>query len=393
MAFRIFNAIHFSSDFLNGYLVVANFNRFTHKSINNGKIFERNIMKGKNLCTVLHGKNDIRMEEREIPTPKPNQVLVRINTVGICGTDVHYWQHATLGPYTLKKPMVLGHESSGIVAGLGSEVKGFKIGDRIALEPGVPCRICEHCKTGKYNMCEEIRFFANPPDDGALARYVAHDADFCYKIADNMTMEDGALLEPLSVAVHATRRANVTIGQKILVLGAGPVGLVNLLTAKAMGASKVLITDVVNSRLQMAKDIGADEILNVGGMKQSEIVEEVLKRLGGRPDAALECAGVASSLETAVLAVKSRGAVVAIGLGAERVELPIVDAAIREVDILGVFRYTNTWPTAIEMVSSGKVNLKGLTRAHFKLEQSKEAFNKFLKGDVVKVFIHCDDSE
>uniref|UniRef100_A0A0M3HGJ2 Sorbitol dehydrogenase n=1 Tax=Ascaris lumbricoides TaxID=6252 RepID=A0A0M3HGJ2_ASCLU len=139
------------------------------------------MVSGKNLCTVLYAKNDIRMEERAMPVPKPNQLLIRVHTVGICGSDVHYWTHGAIGSFVVRQPMVLGHETSGTVAAMGSEVKGFKVGDRVALEPGIPCRLCAMCKKGKYNLCADMQFFATPPIDGSLAQYVVHDADFCFK--------------------------------------------------------------------------------------------------------------------------------------------------------------------------------------------------------------------
>uniref|UniRef100_F1L800 Sorbitol dehydrogenase n=1 Tax=Ascaris suum TaxID=6253 RepID=F1L800_ASCSU len=215
---------------------------------------------------------------------------------------------------------------------------------------------------------------------------------FASDCRDNVTMEEGFLLKPLSVAVHACRRANVCIGDKVLVLGAGPIGLVNLLTAKAMGASAVFMTDIVDSRLNLGKTLGADHVLNVKDMKAEDVARKVVSDLGVQPDAAIECTGAATSIETGIYAVKSGGTMVMIGLGASRIEMPIVEAATREIDLRGIFRYVNCYPTAIEMISSGKVNLKGLTRAHFKLQESLEAFKRFLKGDVVKVFIHCDDT-
>uniref|UniRef100_A0A914SHD4 Sorbitol dehydrogenase n=1 Tax=Parascaris equorum TaxID=6256 RepID=A0A914SHD4_PAREQ len=188
------------------------------------------------------------------------------------------------------------------------------------------------------------------------------------------------LIEPLSVAVHACRRANVSIGDKVLVLGAGPIGLVNLLTAKAMGASAVFMTDIVDSRLNLGKALGADHILNVKDMKTEDVARKIVSDLGVQPDAAIECTGVAMSIETGIYAVKSGGTMVMIGLGASRIEMPIVEAATREIDLRGIFRYNRSlkcslycsYPTAIEMIASGKVNLKGLTRAHFKLQESLE---------------------
>ncbi|VDK56529.1 unnamed protein product [Anisakis simplex] len=372
-----------------------------------------------NLCAVLHGKDDIRMEGREVPKPKPNQLLIKIHTVGICGTDVHYWKHAKIGEFTVTKPMVLGHESSGTVAAVGSDVKGFSIGDRVALEPGVACRVCMACKTGKYNVCDDVRFFANPPYDGSLARYVVHDADFCFRLPDNVTMEEGSMAEPLSVGVHACRRAEVSIAQKILILGAGPIGLVNMVCAKAMGASQVIMTDICDSRLELAKKLGADRTLNVNGMSASAASEAIIVSLGQRPDAhhdqcylvtyctELILKNNRSIRKTCVIlhksaanylnrikfyVVKRGGILVLVGLGGHHAQLFYTEAAMREIDIRGAFRYVNCFPTAIELISSGKVDLSGFTRAHYKLEESVEAFQRSLKGDVVKVFIHCDDA-
>lgn len=195
-----------------------------------------------------------------------------MDKVGICGSDVHYWVNGRIGDFVVKAPMVLGHEAAGIVHQVGEGVthlkpgNGFKhhshflfillylilslkLGNRVAIEPGVPCRSCEPCKIGRYNLCPDIIFCATPPYDGNLARYYTHAADFCYKLPDHVSTEEGALLEPLSVGVHACRRAGVTIGQKVLICGAGPIGLVCLLTAKAMGASSVIITGIINKYL------------------------------------------------------------------------------------------------------------------------------------------------
>ncbi|EPB77995.1 GroES-like protein [Ancylostoma ceylanicum] len=220
-------------------------------------------MAEENLSAVLYGVNDIRLEQREVPIPAANQLLISVNTVGICGSDVHFWKNGAIGNFVVKEPMVLGHETCGTVAGVGAHVKGFSVGDRIAIEPGIPCRECEYCKIGRYNLCPEVKFFATPPTHGSLARYIVHDADFCYKLPDGVTSEEGALLEPLSVAVHACRRAQVQMGQRILVQGAGPVGTLCMMTARAAGATQVVITDLNPGRLELAKKLGADHTICV----------------------------------------------------------------------------------------------------------------------------------
>ncbi|CAA94842.1 Sorbitol dehydrogenase [Caenorhabditis elegans] len=343
-----------------------------------------------NLSAVLYGINDLRLEQAPISKPGPRQVLVKINTVGICGSDVHFLTHGAIGSFVVKEPMVLGHESSGVVSEIGSEVKGFKVGDRIAMEPGLPCKLCEHCKIGRYNLCPDMRFFATPPVNGALSRFVVHDADFCFKLPDNLSFEDGALLEPLSVAIQACRRGTVQMGQKILVLGAGPIGVLNLLTAKAIGASKVVITDLNDERLALARLLGADATINVMGKRSDEVRSEIIKAFGDQqPHVSIECTGVQPCVETAIMTTRSGGVVVLVGLGAERVEIPLIQSPTREVDLRGTFRSANCYSTAIELISSGKLDLSGLTRAHYKLEESLEAFKRTQNGDVIKVFIHC----
>jgi len=167
-----------------------------------------------NLTAILYETGDIRLEQQDVPEPGPGQVLLRMDSVGICGSDVHYWTHGAIGDFIVKAPMVLGHEAAGIVSQVGEGVTNVKVGDKVAIEPGVPCRMCQYCKTGVYNLCVNMKFCATPPIHGNLCRYYVHAADFCYKLPDNMSMEEGALMEPLAVGVHACRRAGVSLGKK-----------------------------------------------------------------------------------------------------------------------------------------------------------------------------------
>src|SRR5512141_2535439 len=178
---------------------------------------------------VLHRAHDLRLEERPIPRPGPDEVLVAIRAVGVCGSDVHYWHEGRIGDFVVQAPLVLGHECAGVVVESGAEVTSLAPGDRVALEPGVPCRRCPACKSGRYNLCPDVIFMATPPVDGAFAQYVVHPADFAYRLPDHASLEEGALLEPLSVGIHAARRAGVGLGDTVLVGGAGPIGLTALL--------------------------------------------------------------------------------------------------------------------------------------------------------------------
>uniref|UniRef100_A0A8C2NLL0 Sorbitol dehydrogenase n=1 Tax=Capra hircus TaxID=9925 RepID=A0A8C2NLL0_CAPHI len=390
--------------------------------------------KPENLSLVVHGPGDLRLENYPIPEPGPNEVLLKMHSVGICGSDVHYWQHGRIGDFVVKKPMVLGHEASGTVVKVGSLVRHLqpawkqqilsgkervlrrchpvlvtrpsepgctrrdplalkKLGDRVAIEPGAPRETDEFCKIGRYNLSPTIFFCATPPDDGNLCRFYKHNANFCYKLPDNVTFEEGALIEPLSVGIHACRRAGVTLGNKVLVCGAGPIGLVNLLAAKAMGAAQVVVTDLSASRLSKAKEVGADFILQISNESPQEIAKKVEGLLGSKPEVTIECTGVETSIQAGIYATHSGGTLVLVGLGSEMTSVPLVHAATREVDIKGVFRYCNTWPMAISMLASKSVNVKPLVTHRFPLEKALEAFETSKKGLGLKVMIKCDPND
>ncbi|XP_074521673.1 sorbitol dehydrogenase [Halichoeres trimaculatus] len=351
-------------------------------------------MAQENLSVVLHSKGDLRLENRPVPEPGPNEVLLQMHSVGICGSDVHYLQHGRIGDFVVTKPMVLGHEASGRVVKVGAAVKHLAVGDRVAIEPGVPREMDEFFKSGRYNLSPTIFFCATPPDDGNLCRYYTHSANFCYKLPDNVTFEEGALIEPLSVGIHACRRAGVTLGSSVLICGAGPIGLVCLAVAKAMGASQIVITDLSSERLAVAKKLGADFQLTVGREdKPQQLAERVAEKLGAQPHITIECTGVESCIQTAIYATRSGGVVVLVGLGPDMITVPLVNAAVREVDIRGVFRYCNTWPMAIAMLASGKVNVKPLVTHRFPLEQAVQAFETTRQGLGIKVMLKCDQND
>lgn len=265
-----------------------------------------------------------------------------MDCVGICGSDVHYLVHGRIADFVVKEPMIIGHEASGIIAKVGSKVKHLVVGDRVAIEPGVPCRICDFCKTGKYNLCPEMAFCATPPFHGNLRRYYAHAADFCFKLPDHVTMEEGALLEPLSVGVHGCKRAEVELGSDVLIMGAGPIGLVTMLSAIAMGASNIIITDLLQKRLDIAKEIGATHtILIQKDEPETDIVKRIQIALGKQPNKTIDCTGFEATVRLALLATRPGGIVVITGCGPYEVKLPLLSAMTKEIDIRGVFRYCN----------------------------------------------------
>jgi len=338
-----------------------------------------------NIAVVLKTINDIQLEKRPVPKPGPKDVLVAIKSVGICGSDVHYWTHGRIGDFIVKAPMVLGHESSGQVVEVGSAVTTLKPGDRVTLEPGVPCRHCGYCREGRYNLCRDVVFMATPPVDGSLANFFTHPADFCYKLPDHVSFDEGAMCEPLSVGIHACTRAGVHIGTNVLIMGAGPIGLMCLLSAKAAGATNVVLVDLKDDRLKVATQLGATGTVNA----KSDVAAEIEAKGWGPIDVTIECSGAEPAIKTAIRTTRSGGVVVLVGLGPPEIKVPLVDAAVREVDIRGVFRYANCYPKALSLIASGRVDVKPLITHHYELKDVIEAFTtaRDMSGGAIKVCI------
>src|SRR2546429_5602395 len=216
-----------------------------------------------NQAAVLYAPHDIRIEERPVPKPGPREVLIEIKAVGVCGSDYHYYEHGRIGSYIVLQPLILGHESAGVIVDVGEGVNKSRIGERVAIEPGIPDGTCEQCRTGHYNLCQNVRFFGTPPIDGAFANYVTVPTQFAYTLPDNMSNEEGALIEPLSVGLWACRKARLRGGDHVLITGAGPVGMLAMKVAYALGVAPVTITDVSPQRLAIARHLRADPTLHV----------------------------------------------------------------------------------------------------------------------------------
>ncbi len=345
---------------------------------------------------VMHGIRDVRLETRAIPKPNADEVLVKIQRVGVCGSDVHYFTDGHIGHYVVEKPMILGHESAGVVAAVGSEVSSLKIGDRVSLEPGYPCRTCYHCKRGRYNLCPDMTFMATPPIDGAFAEYVAWKSDFVFKIPDSMSLDAAALLEPLAVGVWAVQRAQIGMGASVVVFGAGPIGCTTLQAAKAAGATTIIAVDLEPFRLELAKKLGATHTINGRDnnvLEQIRAITSLLTGLTGSSagvDAAFETAGSLITCRMTIEATRSGGVAILVGLPADPlVSLDIVAAASREVDIRGQFRYANCYPAALELVAQGRVNLDAMITHRFHLDQAHQAleFSDKEKKTSMKVMV------
>ena len=314
--------------------------------------------------SVLRGVGDVVVEERPRPVPGPGEVLVRVGSVGVCGSDVHYYEHGRIGPYVVDAPLVLGHEAGGAVAAVGEGVRTHPVGQRVSIEPGVPCRSCAQCLAGRYNLCPAMRFFATPPYDGAFAEYVVMPAAFVHPVPDAVSDDAAALLEPLSVGIWACRRSGVTAGSRVLVTGAGPIGLVAAQAARASGATEVVVTDVNPSRLALAGRLGATPL---------DVSRTTAAASGLEPDVLLECSGHEGATRDGVMALGRAGRAVLVGMGGDEITLPLPRIQDFELVLTGAFRYANTWPAAVALVAAGAVDLDALVTGSFGLDAVEQA--------------------
>lgn len=328
-------------------------------------------------AAVLQAPGEITVEKRPVPLPNPGDVLVRVTAVGICGSDVHYYREGRIGRFVVEEPLVLGHESAGVVAAVGDGVDASRIGERVSVEPQRIDWSSAQARAGRYNLDPQVQFFATPPVDGAFAEYVTIPAMFAHRLPEGISDEAGALLEPLSVAVAAARKSRLGVGDHVLVTGAGPIGLILTQVARALGAAEVTVTDVSPERLSLAEAHGATAALDAG---------TGLSGLGA--DVLLEASGAPSAIHAGLRALGPAGRAVLIGMGADDVTIPLSAVQNRELEVTGVFRYANTWPTAIELVRSGRVDLDRLITGRFSLEQTAEALEAAADPRTLKAIVH-----
>ncbi|KIW19143.1 hypothetical protein PV08_03435 [Exophiala spinifera] len=360
------------------------------------------------VAALLHGANDLRLTQVATPTPLPHEVLIAPRATGICGTDMHYYSAGRNGMFVVTTPLVLGHEAAGTIVALGSDVEslglGLKVGDRVAIEPQRPCERCNVCRRGKYNLCPRLKFSgsasANPPVQGTLQARYTHPASWVYPLPQTMSWEEAAMIEPLSVAVHAVRRAKVKGGMRVVVLGAGAIGLFCAAVARVNGARWIGMVDVDGARLDFARRHGfADGVFEIpirGNEGESKpdmakrLAAQMLEKEGegwGLAEVVFECTGVDTCVNIGIHCAAPGGKVVIVGMGQPVQNINVGAAAVREVDLLSLWRYANTFRTAIDMIASGQLDVKPLITHRFDLQQAADALQ--LVVDKPKDLIKC----
>ncbi|KAH8698850.1 chaperonin 10-like protein [Talaromyces proteolyticus] len=327
---------------------------------------------------VLNPSGLFAFEERSIPILQSDRdVIVQVIATGLCGSDVHYWQHGRIGPHIVQDPIILGHESTGVVVECGSSVEGLTIGDRVALEPGIACNTCSRCRGGRYNLCQDMRFAATPPYDGTLSTYYRVPAECCYKLPPHVSLRDGTLIEPLSVAVHSCQLAGAMQEKSVVIFGAGPVGLLCCAVARAFGASTVVAVDVVQARLSSAQKYGATHTYQMSTNSTDKNAADLLAtaRLETGADIILDATGAEPCLNCGILALAPGGTFIQVGLGKPNLSIPVGQICDKEVVFKGSFRYgPGDFQLAIGLLNSRRIILDGLITHEFSFSQAKEAF-------------------
>jgi len=327
--------------------------------------------------SVLTGQQALGMEERPVPVPEGDQVLVEVSKVGVCGSDVHYYRDGRIGPFVVDAPLVLGHELSGRIVAVGAGVDAGRVGQRVAIEPQKPCRRCSQCKAGRYNLCPFMEFYATPPIDGAFCEYVVIEDDFAHSVPDSISDEAAALLEPLSVGIAAVRKGRVVPGSRVLIAGGGPIGVITAQAARAFGAAEVIVSDPVADRRAMASRFGATATLDP--------TSDDPRSLG--VDCFIDACGVPAAIVSGLESVRGAGTVVLVGTGSDTVSLPIPTIMNSELTVTGIFRYTDTWPLGAHLVATGQVDLDSLVTGRFPLTDVESALNADLEPGSLKSIV------
>lgn len=334
-------------------------------------------------ASLLMAPGTIELHTRPIPELQPDEVLVQIAAVGVCGSDVHYYHEGRIADFIVEEPMILGHEASGVIAKVGSAVSPDRIGERVSIEPQRACRVCEQCKRGAYNLCPFMEFYATPPIDGAFAQYAVIQTDYAFAVPDSMSMDAAALCEPLSVGIWSNQKAGTRAGSRVLIAGAGPIGIIVMQVAFAFGASEVLISDIAETRRDAAQRFGATRTLDPVHDDMSDLEVDIF----------IDASGAEPAVRAGIMALKPGGRAVLVGMGKDDISLPVSRIQGREIELTGVFRYANTWPLAIELASSGKVDLDALVTGRFSLERVEDALNAAVEPTALKVLVTPNSTE
>ncbi|KAF7590642.1 hypothetical protein BBP40_002590 [Aspergillus hancockii] len=350
----------------------------------------------RNPSYFLYGPGIAKIEDQPLPTAlEPNDVIVRINFVGVCGSDVrekvHFWRHGGI-QIPVTEPLVMGHEASGTIYSVGIAVTSLQVGDRVAIEPGHPCRRCAACKAGRYNLCTEVKFAAAPPNShGTLTKFWRVPADFVYKIPDSTTLEEAVLIEPLSVAVHASRLAKLDPGETVVIIGSGTIGLLCGAVAKAFGVHRIILLDIVEHKLHFASEyLGVETHLLDTSSTPEQSSEKILKAfdLGGQVDVVIEASGAESSVQIGIYLLKLGGRYVQTGISKPKIPVPMLALSEKELRVSGCFRYgAGDFSLAVKLASQGRVDLKPLISSITPFEHASDAWEKPGRGEGIKNLI------
>jgi L-idonate 5-dehydrogenase len=323
---------------------------------------------------VIHAPGDLRVEEIATPELGPDQLRVRVRCGGICGSDLHYYQHGGFGTVRIKEPMVLGHEVAGVIEAVGTSVTRFQAGDRVAISPSRPCGLCRYCQQGLQNHCLDMRYYGSamrtPHVQGAFRQQIVVDTSQAYRLADTLSDGEGSMAEPLSVALHAVRRAGSLLGKNVLVTGCGPIGALLVIAARRAGASNVVVTDMSVAPLRSATKVGADQTINVA--EQPNGLDRFTADKGSF-DVLFEASGNERALRGAFDALRPRGVIVQVGLGGE-MALPVNTIVAKEFDLRGTFRFHEEFDVAVELLNKGLVDVKPLISATLPYRDAARAF-------------------
>ena len=339
----------------------------------------------KNTEAILVTPGTMKIQDAPMPEPKDDEVLLKVEYVGICGSDIHGFESGPfIPPKDPNQKIGLGHECGGTVVSVGSKVKKIKVGDRVNIEPGIPCGKCKFCLSGHYNICPDVDFLATQPNyRGALTNYITHPETLTYKLPDNMDTMEGALVEPAAVGMHAAMEADVKPGKKIVILGAGCIGLMTLQACRVMGATEIVVVDMIEKRLNMAKKLGAMETINGGKEDTVARAKEILGDLGA--DIVFETAGARATAAQTTKLVMRGGRIMIVGTVPG--DTPVNFLSInREVKIQTVFRYANNYPMTIEAISSGRFDVKSMVTDIYDYKDVQRAFEESLsrKSEIIK---------